>query len=687
MANLKQSDRLMQFSSPLGRDVLLIETLEGAEGISRLFEFHAQLLATTDTSIDPRALIGAKVSVSVALNDVPGSRWVNGIIAEFEQSSGDVEFDTYHARIVPSLWQLTLSSNCRVFQNITVMDIVKKVIGEYSLSLADHTTAAYKPLDYCTQYDESDFHFISRILEQSGIFYWFEQSDQDNKICFGDSRTAYADCPLSSSLVFEPGGTGAEGTYGAGVSEFSVTAAMVSGKHATRDYDFRNYSPHDIPAKTSASSFGNNGYERFFYPAGEEGYVKLTGKELSSPDFGAMFLDSEALASDAVSELFRGMSNARSFSPGYTFTMSKHARSAWNRKYLLTELAHQATQVPSYRPEGTLAGAGYTNRFTAVSSDIVFKPAQTVRKPRIYGPQTAVVVAPSGEEMFIDKLGRVCVQFFWDRLRKPNTIDNTWVRVAQPWAGSGWGTFFWPRLKDEVVVQFLDGDPDNPVVVGSVYNGVNVPKYALPDHSTRSGLVTRSSKGGSAQNANELRFEDKSGSEQIFLNAEKDMDHRTELDNRRFVGGKDSLIVKGSQYEEVDADRHANIKGNTVDKVGGNSDIDIASNLNEKISSNYSLQIGQNHGEKVGQNYSLDAGQEVYIKAGMTLVIESGMELCLKGAGGFITIGPAGIAISGTMVMINSGGAAVSGSPASLQSPHAPTAPDEADDGSKGGKK
>jgi type VI secretion system secreted protein VgrG len=687
MANLKQSDRLMQFSSPLGRDVLLIEALDGVEGISRLFEFHAELLATFDTTVDPKALIGSKVSIAVALNDASGTRWVNGIVASFEQSSGDVEFDVYHARIVPSLWQLTLSSNCRVFQNMTVMDIVKKVIGEYGLSLSDQTTTPYKPLDYCTQYDESDFHFISRILEQSGIFYWFEHTEHDNKIVFGDGRSAYADCPVSSSVAYEPDGSGREGAYGSGVSDFSATAAMVSGKHSTRDYDFRTFAAHDVPAKSSVSLYGKNGYEAFRYPAAEEGYVKEADKKLSTPDFAALFLDSEAVASDAVSEVFHGSSNARSFCCGYTFTMDKHPRSAWNRKYILTEVSHHVSQSPSYKTEALTGDQGYGNRFSATSSDLVFKPAPTAHKPRIYGPQTAIVVAPSGEEMFIDKLGRVCVQFFWDRARKPHTIDNTWVRVAQPWAGSGWGTFFWPRLKDEVVVQFLNGDPDNPVVTGSVYNGVNVPKYKLPDMSTRSGLVTRSSKGGSAQNANELRFEDKTGSEQIFINAERDMDQRTEHDHRRFVGGKDSLIVKGSQHEEVDANRDTHIKGSTVDKVGGHSDINITSNLNEKVGSNYSLHVGENHGEKVGQNYALDAGMEVYIKAGMKLVIESGMELCLKGAGGFITIGPSGIAISGTMVMINSGGGAVPGSPASLTSPGDPTAPDEADDGSKGGKK
>jgi type VI secretion system secreted protein VgrG len=199
-------------------------------------------------------------------------------------------------------------------------------------------------------------------------------------------------------------------------------------------------------------------------------------------------------------------------------------------------------------------------------------------------------------------------------------------------------------------------------------------------------MVTRSSLNGTEANANELRFEDKTGSEQIFLNAEKDMDHRIENDHRRYVGGKDSLIVKGVQYDEITGDRHSNIKANLVQKVAQKSDLDIGTDMSHKIGQNYSLKVGQNHGEKVGMNYALDAGTEVYIKAGMTIVIESGMELCLKGAGGSITIGPAGVSITGTMVLINSGGSPVSGSPAQLTDPGAPTDPDQADDGTKGGK-
>jgi type VI secretion system secreted protein VgrG len=266
-------------------------------------------------------------------------------------------------------------------------------------------------------------------------------------------------------------------------------------------------------------------------------------------------------------------------------------------------------------------------------------------------------------------------------------VDNTWVRVAQSWAGKQWGAHFWPRANQEVVVQFLNGDPDNPVITGSLYNGMNMPPYPLPACSTRSGIVTRSSKGGSAQNANELRFEDKKGSEQIFLNAEKDMDHRTEYDHRRYVGNDDSLIVKHNQLEQVGAHYHREVKGASVDKIGGKSDLDIGSDLTEKVGGSHSLKVSSSQSVQTGAAYSMDAGTTVYINAGTSLVIQAGVELSLIAGGNFITIGPSGVAISGTMVLINSGGAAGSGSAGTINSPASPAKPDEADDGSKGGAK
>jgi type VI secretion system secreted protein VgrG len=684
MGSWKQTDRLMQFSSSLGKDVLLIESLDGAEGISRLFEYHVELLVGADAKIDPKSIIGSKVTVAISLSDVQGSRWINGIVASFEQCAGDAEFDVYRARIVPSMWQLTLSSNCRVFQNKTVLDIAKAVIGEYALSLSDQTTQSYQQLEYCTQYSESDFHFVSRILEESGIYYFFEHSDQDNKIVLGDSRNAYQDCPLSSSVPYALSKEGAEGAYGANVSEFSATATMVSGKHSTAEYNYRDFARADVPDKNSSSPFGKNAFDEYLYPAGGEGYAN--DAKQTSTNLESLFLDTRLLAADAMAEVFRGNANARSFCAGYTFSLTGNPRSAWNRKYLLTAVTHHAEQVPPYRSRDTEQGNGYSNRFTAISSDVVFKPALTFTKPRIYGPQTAVVVGPSGEEIYIDALGRIKLRFFWDKQNARSSItDTTWVRVAQSWAGNGWGAYFWPRVNDEVVVQFLNGDPDNPVITGSVYNGVNVPKYALPDNSTRSGLVTRSSKGGTAQNANELRFEDKMGSEQIYLHAEKDMDVSIEHDRRISVGNNDSLIVTGVQSEQIGSNYNRQVKSNSVEQIGGNSDLGISGNQTEQVGGNHSLNVGSNQSIQVGSAYSMNANNTVYINAGMNVVIQAGMELSLVGSGGFITIGPSGVAISGTMVLINSGGAAGSGSAGSTPSPATPAIPDTADDGTKGG--
>ncbi len=678
MAGLKQSDRLMQFSSPLGKDVLLIESLDGEEEISRLFEYHVVLLATVDTSIDPKSIVGSKVSIAINLNDAQGSRWISGIVASFEQCAGDEEFNVFKARIVPSMWQLTLSANCRIFQAKTVMDIAKEVLAEYGLSLSDQTTNSYKPLEYCTQYSESDFHFVARILEESGVFYWFEHSDQDNKIVFGDSRTAYQDCPVSASVPYALNVEGREGAYGARVIEFTSTATMVSGKHSTSDYNFRTFARTDAPDKNSASPYGNNAFDQYLYPAGAEGYAN-DGTQPTT-DLETLYIETRQLASDSTAEVFRGSSNARSLCAGYTFTMTDNPHSAWNRKYLLTAVTMHADQIPSYRAANSAAGSEYNNRFTAVSSDIVYKAPLTLSKPKIYGPQTALVVGESGEEITVDSLGRIKVQFFWDKTEdRGSTRDSVWLRAAQSWAGNGWGAHFWPRVKDEVVVQFLNGDPDNPFITGSLYNGVNSVPYTLPDNKTRSGILTRSSMTGSASNANELRFEDKKGSEQVYLHAEKDMDQSIEHDRRISVGNNDSLIVTGNQTEQVQGKYNSQVKGDSVVQIQGKSDLSISSDLNEQVSGSHSLSISSSEAVQVSEAYSMNAGTTVYIKGGMTVVIEAGMQLSLVAAGNFVDIGPAGVSISGTMVLINSGGAAASGSAGSITAPGSPSAPDKAE--------
>ena len=706
----------MQFASVLGTDEMLIDSFEGVEGISRLFEFQVELFADAGSEIDPSKVIGTKATIAISLLDTLDVRYINGLIAAFEQTSGDDAFDVYRAHIVPSLWLLTLGSNCRVFQNKMPMEIIKEVINPYSLSVSDVTEGSYQPLDYCTQYGESDFNFISRIAEQFGIFYWFEHENGNHKVVFGDSRDAYSPCPQASTLPYSPQQAGQEEMYQSRVSDIRATAAMVTGKFNARDYDYRTFNFNAADALSSGHPMGKNAFERYVYPTGDSGYVKIVDKVVTKPNHGATMMTAQRDASDVGANTFHGVSSMRTFLPGFTFDLTKHPRSAWNQTYLLIEVAHHVIQVPPYAGDASSRQTPYTNRFTAIESDRQFRPVAKTVKPRIPGPQTAFVVTPSGEEIFLDKLGRVSVQFYWDRERAANTVDNMWVRVAQPWAGNGWGTYFWPRKGDEVVVNFIDGDPDKPVVVGSVYNAVNVPKYALPDNSTRTGILTRSSKGGTAANANELRFEDKEGSEEIYINAEKDMNTNVENANSRTVGADETISVQGNrkitvqknqsigvtgnQSIAVQGNQTESIKGNNVMGISGTSDatvtgkhrqlysadahITYGGDLNEKVAANYSLQTGSNVSQKTGSVFVIESGQEVHVKGGMTVTVEAGMEICLKGAGGFISIGPSGVTIQGTMVLINSGGAAGSGSPGTYVEPEQPTAPPAPSDSGSG---
>jgi type VI secretion system secreted protein VgrG len=389
---------------------------------------------------------------------------------------------------------------------------------------------------------------------------------------------------------------------------------------------------------------------------------------------------------------------------GYTFTLSEYPQSAVNTKYLLIHIEHEVQQLPSYRARTKEPPQPYTNRFRAIPSSITYRSQIRTIKPVVSGMHTGFVVVQSGEDSYMDKYGRVNVQFWWDRLRKPNTPDNTWLRVAQSWAGKGWGTYYWPRVGDEVLIGFIEGDPDQPIVVGSVYNGVNMPKYDPAGQYTLSGILTRSSKGGSAANANELRFEDLAGSEQIFMNAEKDYDLHVEHDwhtmvgneqhititSNRFdqVGGDSHLLVTGKHLEQINGENDLNVQGNQIvsvggnrdhavsgnlkESIGGNSNIGVSSNLNEQVGSNYSLTVGQNFEIQAGMNCDVTAPMQITLNCGSNSIVLSPEGIGLNGMGGFISIGPAGVTISGMMVMINSGGAPVTGSPGSAQSPQSP---------------
>ncbi len=708
MASYAHTDRLLSLTTPLGTDVLMADAFQCIEAISELFDLQLQVLATPDTTVSPADLIGKRATLSIAVDDSGTQRNFNGMIASIESLGGDSDFNSYGLRLVPALWLLTLNTQTRVFQNMTVVDIVKQVLTTYSITPTDDTQATYTSLEYCTQYRESDYHFVSRLMAQHGIFFYFTHTASDHTMVLADNSAQLSPCDNADGFRYAPSQDGKAGFYGAVVHRFSSRSALTTGTHKLWDYRFSQYAVSSSSADSATkSTLGTNAHEFYDYADGPSAYLKTDSGDGNVVTLQTFLQNINRDQHDAGGVTATGESYASTMQAGFTFTLTEYPQTDANTKYLLTRVVHTARQVPSYRAEAYTDAPQYENRFEAQPSAVVYRTAQSFTKPRVQGVVTGKVVAPSGDDSYLDKYGRVCVQFWWDRTRKANTTDNTLLRVAQQWAGKGWGTYFWPRINDEVLIDFIDGDPDSPIVVGSLYNGTNMPKYDPAGQYTRSGILTQSSKNGAAANANELRFDDLKGSEQIFMNAEKDLDihvencwhnqvdkdHHVTITGDHFdaisgashsaitkdriesVGGDTHIKITGKQSEDIGGDASEKIGGNHFFSAGSSAHINVGEALNEKIGSTYSMQVGQNHYSKAGMVFVIDSGQEVHIKGGMNVVIEGGMGVCLSGPGGFIAIGPAGIDISGIMVNINSGGAALQGSPAVVQSPQPPTAP------------
>jgi len=687
MATYSLSQRTITFTSPVGEDVLLPESFQGTEGLSQLFDFQLELLADAGATVDPKSIVGQKVTIGLQVIGASGRRYVNGFVASLSRGESDSQFDSYRARIVPALWLLTLNANCRIFQNKSVIDILKAVFQQYGLSIRVDAQGSYPSLDYCTQYRETDFQFVSRLMEQNGIFYFFVHTAEDHQLVLADGRNSYTACPVNASLQYVPSMVSSQELVDNVLHDLREESTMVAGKHTRWDYNFRSFASIKTEPVTSTSDFGKvAAHERYDYPGAGAGINAADASPLNSLD--ATQIQVSTTAEDISSDVFHGRSNSSSLTPGYTFDVNKHTNTAWNRKFLLTQVTHTAFQSPSYRSHGERPTDDYGNTFAAIKSDLIYGALLATPKPTIPGPQTGIVVGPSDEEIYLDKFGRIKVQFFWDRLGEDDENSSAWLRVAQQWAGNGWGTHFWPRIGHEVIISFLDGDPDHPIVVGSVYNGVNMPPYALPDHGTRSGILTRSSKDGAAANANELRFEDKKGSEEIYINAEKNMNVNIEAAHSRTVGATETISVGGARSLTVNKSQTTSIKENRTLKIGGDSNhtvsgvhkqkfekdthISYEAALNEKVTGDYSMQTA-NHNEKVGKAYIVDSGEEVHLKAGTIIMLEAGTTgICLKGPGGFISINASGITIQGTMVMINSGGAPLSGTPVTVTDPKEP---------------
>jgi type VI secretion system secreted protein VgrG len=645
-----QDTRHIAIHTPLGQDVLLLQSFKGHEAISQLFSFQCNVLSE-DYSISFDKLLGQKATIRILLGD-NSTRYINGFISSFSQSGSDPRFASYRMEVVPWLWFLSRRTDCRIFQNMTVPDIIKKVFDNLGFhNYRVQLQGSFPQREYCVQYRETDLNFVSRLMEQYGIFYFFEHEKDNHTLVLANSASALQVCPHHAEVRYEYESSSLE--EGDSITRFDFEQEVRPGKYALNDFNF------ETPSTTLAVSVGgtidvggNNRFEVYDYPG-----------DYRKKDEGEALVKVRMQEEETPVKVAHGSSYCRGFVTGYRFELKEHYRRDLNQAYVLTGLSHVGSVGGSYKGSGGGNTGAYSNEFIVIPYSVPFRPLRTTPRPVVQGPHTAIVSGKAGEEIWVDKYGRVKVQFHWDREGKRDENSSCWIRVSQAWAGKGWGSMHIPRIGQEVIVEFLEGDPDQPIITGRVYNAVEMPPYDLPAEQTKSTMKSLSSKGGGG--FNEFRFEDLKGKEQIFIHAERDMDLRVKNDRMESIVKNTHLTVGADQFEKITGDTHLSVKGDQ----------------NEKVDGTVSLKAGMDLQHKVGMKYGMDAGTEIHLKAGLNLVIESGMSLTLKVGGNFINLSPAGIAMTGTMVLINSGGAAGTGSGSS---PHPPKDPTEADNAKPG---
>lgn len=659
MSAYTQDGRFLSITTPLGKDELLLTDISGIESISSLFEFHLTALSE-NTDIEAPKLINKSVSFSIN-NSTP--RVFNGIVSHF--SYGEIKSNglrEYHLTVVPWTWFLDRNENRRIFQNKNCKDIVSQVFSDLGFSDFDFRAAGGQPREYCVQYGESDYAFVMRLLAEEGYACFYTHEEKKHTFVIVDQMSAYAESE-HTNLTYSKGNS-----PDAEINSWVHNYAFKKGEWVLNDYNFKEPNKNLVATSTSKSKFDkNNQFSHYDYSSL---YDFSSGSKLANAR-----MDAEEADADTIT----GSSSCSSFSAGQFFKLDKHEAKSEQGKYLLLSVQHHASDMSYFASQG--GDEHYSNNFNSIPLERTYRPAMIYDRPVMYGPQSALVTGPSGEEIYIDEYGRIKVQFMWDREGKKDENSSCFVRVMQAWAGNGWGSSFIPRIGQEVIINFLDGDPDRPIVTGAVYNGNNKPPYSS---KTQSGIKTHSTKKGSADNYNEIRFEDKKDGEQIYIHAEKDLDTQVEnnetltVDNDRIKTVKNDEIVtvkndrtKTVKHDEnitIDNDRNKIVNNNQTENVAKNKTIEVGGNHKEHIVGNMNLSIDKNlteliegkHAETVSKEYDLQA-KTITIGAEKEITIETGSAKIHMKSNGDITIsgkkinlkGSGNIVIKGSKVLTN----------------------------------
>lgn len=528
---------------------LLFRKLTGREAMSESFALTLTVLGT-DARIDRSKLLGQPVTVTIPTQNLLTSRYVNGKITRVAVSAVELtgtRYAVYQLTVEPDLWPMKRDRNLRIFQGQTVPQIVKTLLGEHQVNVEDKLTGSYRVWDYCVQYQESSLDFISRLMELEGIAYHFSHEADKHTLVLTDAATQHQ--PFSGYEVIPYHQTPSGGsTDEEGISQWALEDSVTPGIYSLDDYDFRKPNAWLFQAQQNPASPKPGSIDVYDWPG-----------RFVDKGHGEFYARIRQERWQVEHQQIQATATAAGIAPGHTFTLTNAPFFSDNGEYLVTAAGYHFEENRYASGEGETI---HRTDFTVIPSAVVYRPAQNTAWPRTYGPQTAKVVGPKGESIWTDKYGRVKVKFHWDRLAKGDDTSSCWVRVSSAWAGQGYGGVQIPRVGDEVVVDFINGDPDRPIITGRVYNDASMPPWALPAAATQMGFMSRT-KDGSVDNANALRFEDKAGAEQVWIQAERNMDTSVKNDETHSVGGARSHYVKKNELHRVEANQTQAVKGGT----------------------------------------------------------------------------------------------------------------------------
>ncbi|MCV4261057.1 type VI secretion system Vgr family protein [Pseudomonas capsici] len=593
----------------------------GTEAISQPFAFELQLVSE-DPALDLDSLLNRPSFLQFGPDDIG----VHGLIDRIAQGDSRKRLTHYAMTLRPHLAYLGHRINQRIFQQQSVPQIIARILQDHGI-LADRyhfqLGLPYPKREYCVQYDESDLHFIQRLCEEEGLHYHFQHSRTMHKLVFGDDQTVF---PRLTSLSYrQDSGMAPDEPL---VNRFNVRLETRSTRTTRRHYDFQK--PRVALESTQDQAILPD-LEDYDYPG------RFSDRERGN------LLTRRALERHRHDyRLAEGQSNQPALLSGHFLDLTGHPQTSWNQLWLLTEVRHEGRQpqvleeAAGHEPQP--AWQGYRNTFRGTPWDAFYRPPLRHPKPRIAGSQTAIVTGPQDQDIHCDRHGRIKVQFHWDREGQQDASSSCWLRVSSGWAGNRYGAVALPRVGMEVLVTFLEGDPDQPLVTGCLYHAENVPPYALPEHRTRSVFKTLSSPGGGG--SNELRIEDRKDQEQIFIHAQRNWDQSIGHDQKIHVGHERHDRVEANSYSEFRAEEHCTVNADRKVEVRANDHLSIA----------------QVQHIKVGVAQLVEAGEEIHIKSGDRLVIDAGMELTLKVGGSFIKLDHSGVSINGPLVRTNQGG-------------------------------